>query len=234
MRQAATWCAVPHAGSWRTDETVGLPQERPSPAEDELVRPILLPGDPSRATARNHDGWTGLAWASIVASALMAGGYGTSLIAAASPLLMTAMLVATPPAAFVLGVCLSRKGVANPWIRKYERWRKVSLDWKDRALQAEAKLDQLAQDFTGEADPAAARRIMDERIETLKRGRGRGRPKGSHSGMDDETWLRKAREIQKLRRQEMTWDNISKRVGVGVDTARRWKREIDAMDQETA
>lgn len=211
---------------------LSLPSE--SAPDGELPRPILLPDDSSGHRAADRDGWPGLAYLTVAATALTAGGYGASYVAEYWPPAVAPLLTLGPSAVLGFSVWLVRTGVANPWIRKYERWRKVSFDWKDRALQAEAELDRVAREFTGEDDPAAARRIMGDRLERLKKGQGRGRPRGSRTAMDHETWLQKAREVRNLRRQGMTWDNIGKRLDINGDTASEWLRSLNEIEGQTA
>ncbi len=218
-----------------------LPAFDPQPPDSGPVRPVALVGEVVGRVRAVESGLTSLLALGGIGLVLAVVAFGTAFFAPSWLVGGPLLLVLWTLLSYGVGATAVRAGISNPWIIKFKRWHRLSFDSTDRAMRAEHRLraaeqhlDQLAQDFSGEEDPATARRVMEERIQTLKRGRGRGRPKGSHTGMDDETWLLKAREIQKLRRQGMTWDSVSRRVGVTVDTARRWWREINAMDQETA
>ena len=163
---------------------MGMPLSRLPDPDSELPPPIPLPDDPSGHRITDRDGWPGLAYITVAATALTAGGYGASYVAESSPLLMTAMLTGGPSAVLGFTVWLVRKGVANPWIRKYERWRSRAQDWRDQALDAAVEIDQLgarvnaledlldqtAHYVTGVNDPEVARRRLNERLERQRAG----------------------------------------------------------------
>jgi hypothetical protein len=180
------------------------------------------------------EGSSGFALLCIAALGIAVLAYGSSYLTEYWPTATTFFLVAWPLLGLALGVGLVCVGVVNPWRRAFVRWRRVSLDWKDLALQAEDRLDKVAQAFTGEDDPSTARRLMDEQLERPKKGRGRGRPRGSRTDIDEKTWREKAQEIHKLRRQGMAWDNIGMRLGISGDTARDWYRCLEEEEPETA
>ena len=154
-------------------------------------------------------------------------------------------------ACFAVGVWVVRRGVANPWIRRYERWRGRAQDWKEQSEQTitrvdqlsaqvshlEELLDQAAQHITGVDEPTVARRLLHERIQRQKAGKRRGRPPRTPNGVSYEEALDMARKIRQLLANGMSWSNAAKRFGISVDTARtriQWLEDEESKQTQTA
>lgn len=204
----------------------------PSPASDgELRRPLPLPDDPSGRTAVDRDGWPGLAYLIVAVVGCTTLGYGSSYIAEYWPSTVTTLLTVAPPVGMSLGVWLVRNGVANPFIRKFRRWRGRYEDWRYQALQknrealqSSALLDQVACDLTGENDPVIARQLLREQLEQPRENRRTGRPRYSATGLSPEKRREITRQIRRLRDQGLPWDAIGGRYDISGATARKWCR----------
>lgn len=187
----------------------------------------------------------------MVATALTVGGYGTSYAVESPSLLATAVLTTCPPTMLGLGVLLARHGIANPWVRKYQRWRSRASDWKRQAEQAEMEaerlsshvddledlLDEVAQYVTQADDPTVARRLLEERLEKQKAGKRRGRPPRTPNGLSYEEAVEMGRDIRKQIARGMSWASAAKRHLISVETARKrvqWANEEDEKRLNTA
>lgn len=215
---------------------------RPDP-DSELPPPIPLPDDSSGRTQFDKDGWPGVPYLAVAAMTCLAGGYGASYVAEIWPSSVTPILTLGPLTSMGLGVWLVRKGIANPWFRKYRRWRGRYEDWRFQSLQDKARLNQALQDltrldetaceFTGEDDPATARQLLLDHLKQQKPVKRTGRPRHSPTGLSREKWLEIARDIRRKRDQgTMTWDNIGRRHNISGDTARKWCRWLDEEEQQ--
>jgi hypothetical protein len=126
------------------------------------------------------------------------------------------------PTGISSGMLLTRAGLFNPWKRVSEWQRIHRLRWKDKALQADAQYDWAAQTWTGEADPAAARRIMEERLARLQKGKRRGRPPRTPTQLSHEKWVEITQDIRRLHDSGLSWANAGARHGYSGDTAKKW------------
>jgi hypothetical protein len=159
------------------------------------------------------------------------------------------MLTGGPPAAMGFGVWLVRKGIANPWIRKFERWRGRAVDWREeaeqKAMQAdrlgirvdelEELLDEVAHYVTRADDPEVARRLLHERLEKQRSGKRRGRPPRTPNGLSYEEAVEMGRDIRKQVARGMSWSNAAKQIS--VETARtrvRWDDDEDEKQRRPA
>jgi hypothetical protein len=228
-----------------------LPPRLTASDMDEPLRPRPISSAPSARSAVDLDGWPGLARLVGAALALSLGGYGAGYIVDVWPGLLTPLFVMGPPITLAFGVWLVRKGIANPYVRKYERWCSRAQDRKEQAEQANIRVDQLSQQIvelddlldqvahhvTGVEDTNEARRLLHERLDRQRAGKRRGRPPRTPNGMSYEEGVEIGRKIRQLTTKGMSWSNAAKRYGMSVETAHtrvQWANDEDRMKHETA
>src|SRR3712207_2199452 len=116
-----------------------MPLSRPhtSVADSELHHPVPLPDDASGRIPAARDGLSGLACIVAIGVLLAGVAYGAGYLVEYWPWTATLLLMSGAVASFGLGVWVVRVGVANPWIKKYERWRSRSEDWKQQLRDEE-------------------------------------------------------------------------------------------------
>jgi hypothetical protein len=230
---------------------VKVPLSHPTDPDSEHLHPIIrLDGAPSRRSA-DKDGWLGLAHLTVAALLVVTAVYGTDYVAEYLPATAPPLRFLSPLASLGFGVWLARRGVANPYVRKFERWRSRAQDWREQALDAKARsdesagrvaelealLDEAAQYVTHAYDPKMARRLLQERLDKQKAGKRRGRPPRTPNGVTYEEAVKRGREIRKLLANGMSWSNAAKRFAISVEAARlrvQWADEEDAQQMDSA
>jgi hypothetical protein len=230
---------------------VSVPLSHPPDSDSEHLHPILLLDDALSRRSAGKDGWPGLAHLVAAVLVVVTAVYGTDYIADYLPSTASPLRFLNPLAALAFAVWLVRRGVANPYVRKFERWRSRAQDWREQALDAEARadqfsgranelealLDEAAQYVTQADDPEVARRLLQERLDKQKAGKRRGRPPRTPNNISYDAAVEMGRKIRRLLGNGMSWPNVAKRFDISVETARKrvqWANEEDAKQKDTA
>lgn len=224
---------------------MGLPLSRLPEPDSEVAHLIPFPDDRADRHPVDADTWWGVLCLMATGLACAAGVYGTSYLADYAPVAPVTLYMIDALVSACIGALVVRRGIANPWYRKYRRWIGRYEDWKlqsrldkarlNQALQDLARLDAAACAFTGEGDPAAARRLLLERLKRMKPVKRTGRPRHSPTGISRDKWLEIAEDIRRRRDKEWgTWDAIGGLHGISGDTARKWYQWLDEEEQEDA
>jgi hypothetical protein len=228
-----------------------MPLSRLPDPDSELPPPIPLPDDPSGRTLFGKDGWPGVPYLAVAALLCLGGGYGATYVVELWPWSAALLLTAGPLAGMSFGVWLVRKGIVNPFTRKFRRWRGRAVDWQVQTEHAKAEadqvrdeldqinrfLDEVARYVTGADDPHVAQRLLQERLERQKAGKRRGRPPRTPNGVSYEAAVETGRKIRRDVAGGMSWINAATREGVSVEAARtrvQWANDEDAKQKGSA
>ena len=230
---------------------MSVPLSHPPDPDSEHLHPILLLDDALSRRSTGKDGWPGLAHLVAAVLVVVTAIYGTDYIAEYLPSTASPLRYLNPIAALAYAVWLVRRGVANPYVRKFERWRSRAQDWREQAEQAGVELDRLgarvdelerllddvAQYVTQGEAPTVSRPLLQERLEKQKSGKRRGRPPRTPNGLSYEEAVEMGRQIRRLVANGMSWSNAAKRFLIAVETAQtrvQWADEEDAKQKGTA